>query len=381
MKILTLTHYFSTHRGGVELVAGQLAQRLAARPGTEVTWMASGVDPVPVLKQVRFLAVPAFNGLEQAGLPWPIWGPSALRDLRREVAATDVVHVHDFIYGGNLAAMHWARRMGKPVIITQHIGDIPYDHPLLRGTLKAVNRTIGRWTLARANQVIFISRHVQEQFSRFTRFGAPPLFWPNGVDHGLFSPLSAQERQSGRTAFGVAGSKGVLLFVGRFVEKKGLALLRALASALPELEWWFAGWGEASSPLHPDTWGLGNVRVFPDRSGASLAELYRLADLLVLPSKGEGFPLVVQEAMACGTPAMVAPETAAGAAGDAPLHAVPLGLEGWVEAIRGHLAGADRVLQRERVATFAREAWSWDHLAGAYHALFERLAQGPPGVP
>ena len=54
------------------------------------------------------------------------------------------------------------------------------------------------------------------------------------------------------------------------------------------------------------------MSVHRNLSQAELPPLYQAADLLVLPSVGEGFPLVVQEAMACGTPALVGDETAAG---------------------------------------------------------------------
>src|SRR5207237_9060739 len=81
-----------------------------------------------------------------------------------------------------------------------------------------------------------------------------------------------------------------------------------LAQELPQAQWIFAGWG----PLDPAHWGLAHVAVHRNLSQAQLAPLYQAADLLVLPSVGEGFPLVVQEAMACGTPALVGDETAAG---------------------------------------------------------------------
>src|SRR4029077_19092998 len=110
---------------------------------------------------------------------------------------------------------------------------------------------------------------------------------------------------------GVAPGHPLFLFLGRFVEKKGLPVLRELAQRLPQVRLLLAGWG----PIDPAAWGLPNVTVVRSPSTGELSALYQAADLLLLPSVGEGFPRSVQEAMACGTPALVGSETAAGCPG------------------------------------------------------------------
>lgn len=351
-RIVLVTHYFPAHRGGVELVAGELAQRLASH-GAEITWHASDTDAPPQLPGVTCVPARACNAAERKlGVPYPLWSISALRRLWRAVAAADAVHLHDCLYLANIVAYLAARRAGRPVIVTQHIGMVPYRNPLLRGLLFLAYRVLGRLVLGGATQVVFISGTVKRYFETFVTFKAPPLLVPNGVDTQMFQQ---EDRQPNSTMH--------LLFAGRFVEKKGLPFLRELARRLPQARFTFAGWG----PMDPDDWGLPNVKVVGNKSRAELAGLYRAADLLVLPSVGEGFPLVVQEAMACGTPALVSDETAAGAPA-APLLHEPLDLERWVGAIANR---SQYEALRPRVAAYARQHWSWEHCAERYAGFFQ----------
>lgn len=162
------------------------------------------------------------------------------------------------------------------------------------------------------------------------------------------------------------------LFVGRFVEKKGLALLSRIVAATPGIEWLFAGEG----PLHPSFWNAPNVRVFEGWRRERLAQLYRAADLLVLPSRGEGFPLVVQEAFSCGTPACVSDETAAGCTAARPfLHELPVTGNNAPDAWSKHLTepcsnlAALKIL-RAGVSEFASKTWNWDLAVDRYLELY-----------
>jgi glycosyltransferase involved in cell wall biosynthesis len=107
-------------------------------------------------------------------------------------------------------------------------------------------------------------------------------------------------------------------------------------------------------------------------SAGELARLYQAADLLVLPSVGEGFPLVIQEAMACGTPALVGDEAAAACPQAAEVVmaervGAPDTVTRWTARIEALLASpASLEAMRPRVAAFARDNWSWTQCVERY---------------
>src|SRR6516165_7590098 len=316
-----VTHYFESHRSGIELVAGRLVQELVTL-GQEVVWVASNVTPPPDGKcGTRAVALNVVNATERyLGIPLPIPSLGAIRQIRREVRRADVVLLQDSLYPMCIAAFLFGRSSRRPVVITQHIGIVPYNNQVIRTVMRVANRIIVRPMLAHANQVTFVSEITARYFSR-VRFRSTPKLIFNGVDPDIYFPVPAERKLKLRQRLGLAADRPVVLFVGRFVEKKGLHILSRMARLRPDIVWAFAGWGQ----LNPCDWGLSNVIVFSDLAGPSIAPLYQASDLFVLPSKGEGFPLVIQEALACGLPVVCSAETAdADAAVSALLSAVPL---------------------------------------------------------
>ena len=305
------------------------------------------------------------------GFPYPLWSPGSLLRLWRDVRTADAVHLHDCLYLPCVAAWAAAVLARRPVLITQHVGSIPFRNPIMRALLSVANRLLGKLMLGGPPRTVFVSSVVQRYFERFVAFRKPALRIPNGVDTDLFHPVEESVRRQLRVRIASGGEGPLLLFVGRFVEKKGLHLLQRLAHDLPQARWIFAGWG----PLDPSGWGLPNVVVRRNLAREELVPLYQAADLLVLPSVGEGFPLVAQEAMACGTPALVGEQTAAGCPEAAGLlHAEPVGAGDdaarWRARIESVLAApAALSASRSRVATFAREHWSWNDCVERYVAL------------
>ena len=94
-RILLVTHFYADHHGGVEIVAGELAKRLAGR-GCRVVWAASGPAPAKLPKGIVPLPMRACHFAERwCGFPYPLWGPAGLARLWRAVREADVVHLHD----------------------------------------------------------------------------------------------------------------------------------------------------------------------------------------------------------------------------------------------------------------------------------------------
>ncbi|MBI3350733.1 MAG: glycosyltransferase family 4 protein [Burkholderiales bacterium] len=368
LRVLQVSAFFPAHGGGIEVVAGALAARLP-QAGVALHWMAGGPrEEWPAASPGTTLdAEPAWDPLERhLGLPFPIWGPASLARLWRRVGAHDVVHVHDFLYLPTLAAMLFAALRRKPVVLTQHIGEIPYRSPVARGLLALLNRSLGALVLGRVAQAVFVGLPVQRHFERFVRFRHPPCLIPNGVDHTLFHPPPVAPEGMPR-----------LLFVGRFVEKKGLPLLRHCLD-LPGATWTFVGSGPLAPPVGPQVHLAGRL------DAGQVAQQFREADLLVLPSTGEGFPLVVQEALASGTPVLVSTEVfeAFPSVDERCVFHVELRGDKPEQALRERLsqllAEPARLREARTAAAALSRQWDWDTTVQRYADLYRGLARPTP---
>jgi glycosyltransferase involved in cell wall biosynthesis len=370
MRVLQVSAFFDAHGGGIEVVAGQLARR-SAQAGMYVCWMAGGPPEELPFASDRGLVLRHAKGIDVLertfGLPLPLWTPKAIAALWREIRAARVVHIHDYLYVANLLSLVFAKLQKRPVLITQHIGLIPFRSRVAAGLLDFLNRSLGRWALRNADRVVFVSKTVRDYFESFMSFPQTAEVLPNGVDRSRFFPTEHVPPQ-GRVR---------CLFVGRFVEKKGLALLRRCMD-IDGLRWTFVGWG----PLSPEEWGAvpAPLELVGKATPDEVARLYRAADVLVLPSIGEGFPLVVQEALASGTPVLVSHEVADAfpTIDSRCVFAVDLhGPEG-IENLRRVLSTLPKrreelAAAREHAVALARQ-WSWETCASRYGDLYAELA-------
>jgi glycosyltransferase involved in cell wall biosynthesis len=294
-RIVIATHYYPPHTGGIELVAQNQAKRLSSL-GHDVTVITSKVSPNEtsgVEDGVRVIRIGALNPLEKHGVPQPIFSPRLMWEAARAVRRADVVHAHDVFYLSSLAAGLSAWFLGKPLVLTQHIMYVPHKIGLVNAVQKIVYATTGRFLFGKSSKILTLNDDV-DAFLRGRRIAEHKIQrMPNGVDTQLFFPPSAQQKIAARKKFGLPATGQVVLFVGRFVAKKGFD--KVIAAASRDYHLVLAG-GETDEKLPEGVISLGKL---PQRE---LAEVYRTADLFVLPSTGEGFPLSVQEAMATGLP-------------------------------------------------------------------------------
>ncbi|HEY8163406.1 MAG: glycosyltransferase family 4 protein [Methylocystis sp.] len=379
LRLLMLSHYFAEHRGGVEIVADTLAKSLAEQ-NINVVWAATGGDGPSKGSEAQRLALSAWNGAERAiGIPYPILSLSAWRRIFMAAARADVVVAHDALYLTSVAGFLAARWLGKPFLVIQHIGIVPYRNPLLRALMTAANRFVAEPILAWADRVVFISELTLRHFEKLP-WPRPPLLIFNGVNPNIFSPpVDEAETLRARESFDLPKAGPIALFVGRFVEKKGLPLLERVARANPGIVFACAGWGS----LDPIGWRLPNVRVFSGLEGERLAGLYRASDALILPSVGEGFPLVIQEALACGLPVVCSAETARADAEAAPfLSGVDFETGDPESAAAAFSNALRRALAAPRDAAargaFVRARYDWALVAERYAEVMRELAKRRP---
>lgn len=134
------------------------------------------------------------------------------------------------------------------------------------------------------------------------------LVW-GSVDTEVFKPAVSDVRARTRAGYGVSDSTGVLLFVGRLTQLKGVHLIvdavARLRRANHNLVLWVIGNGEEEAALRKqiDAAGLeAGIRLLGRVAHESLPELYNSADLTIVASEQESLCFTILESLACGTP-------------------------------------------------------------------------------
>jgi glycosyltransferase involved in cell wall biosynthesis len=227
--------------------------------------------------------------------------------MRRERFA--VVHVHTPVAAalGRIAA--WFAH--TPVVVSTAHGF--YFHDLMPRWAQRAHTRIERLLCRWCTDALFTqSAEDRDTAVREGLLPADRVFCiGNGVDVGQFSVPS---RQDVRSAFGFLPSDPVVLFVGRLVREKGVEeLLRAMAEVVvevPDAKLLIVG-GTLASERDQKT-ARRVEQIVARRDLATLVifagprddipEILSAVDLFVLPSRREGMPRTILEAMAAGKP-------------------------------------------------------------------------------
>lgn len=324
-------------RTGDETYVENLLRQLAALAPTDLRFAALTRRPDLVPAGVEPIEVPA--RLQELRMAWA--APRVLRRLRPALA-------------------HFQHALPPacpcPAVVTVH--DLSFErHPSLMGRKdRLIFHTVVPRAARRAAHVLAVSQRTKDDLVEL--YGIPPeriTVTLHGVDPAFSPP--------GR------GNGAYLLFVGA-IQKRKNPLAAAQAAAEVGLPLVVAGPSRDAALVRELARRGADIRGYVSKP--ELAELYRGAACLLLPSRYEGFGLPLLEAMACGTPVVAAPDPALReVAGDAAVFVEP---ERLAEGVRRALA------ERERLAAAGLERvkrFSWEETARRTLAVYRRVLARP----
>ncbi|MEW5772192.1 MAG: sugar transferase [Thermodesulfobacteriota bacterium] len=254
-----------------------------------------------------------------------------------------------------------------------------------------------RATARKAAAVIFQNRDDLGHFQSHGLLGPAraELVRGTGVDTAAFRPglLSPEEREAVRAELGLAPGQVAACLAARLIRDKGvfefLEAARLLAARHPDLRFVLVGEADPGNPTSLSEADMAAARAAGNVLFAGwrtdMDRIWAASDIAVLPSYREGLPVSLQEALACGLPAVAA---------DAPgcREAVADGSNGFLVPVRdaaalaaalGRLAGDPALRARMGEAGRAKALAEFDAavLARQIAALYDTLAQPAPILP
>jgi teichuronic acid biosynthesis glycosyltransferase TuaC len=219
-----------------------------------------------------------------------------LRRQLREGRNFDLIDAHYF-YPDGVAAVLLGRALGRPVVVTARGSDLN-----IIAEYAAPRRWIC-WSARRADGLVAVSSGLKRRLLALGIVEDRVRVLRNGVDLALFRPA---DRDTVRRALGL--TKPTLLAVGNLVSLKRHRMMVEALVGLPGVDLVIVGEGPertAIETLARERRVADRVRLLGHLPQDRLPEIYSAADVLLLVSTHEGWPNVLLESMACGTPAIV----------------------------------------------------------------------------
>ena len=303
MSLSRVCYVLATAQGGIRQHLAMLARGCAAA-GTEVRVLG----PADAAEAMRGLPPVKFERVPIGEMPRPGRDAAAIMRLRRLLAAAapDVVHAHGMRAGG-LAAMAlraWSRPWqisgGQPAMRSPALVVTAHNAPPPGAAAGTVFRLLERIVARRADVVLCVSPDLA---ARMDRLGA------REVSRAIVpapAPEPGPGAGSGERPAGLgAVGRPLVLAAGRLTAQKGLDTLIEAAGCwrdrVPVPLVAIAGTGPLAGALA--------ARARAERADVTflgwrddVPALLAAADVFVLPSRWEGQPLILQEAMRAGRP-------------------------------------------------------------------------------
>ena len=365
--------HISSRAAGIWTVVAGMSEALNQRDSIGATVLGLVAEDTPDILE-NYNGAPAVTA--------SVVGPHAFGyapSLRQALydADLDILHAHGIWMYMSKLGRDWARRTGKPHIVSTH------------GMLDPWALANSRWK-KQLVEIWFEQSHLREasclhalctaELEAIRRYGLsnPVCVIPNGVDlpqGPVADPPPWDEETIGER---------VLLYLGRIHPKKGLPLLlRSFAKAERSANWSLviAGWdqGDHETELRELVNSLGiehNVQFIGPLRGAEKASAMYNADAFVLPSLSEGLPMTVLEAWSYGLPVLMTADChlPEGAATGAAIE-VAATSEGLANGLRQlfEMSTDERREMGRRGLALVNERYTWPQVAERMHGVYEWL--------
>ncbi|MEM3161845.1 MAG: glycosyltransferase family 4 protein [Candidatus Bathyarchaeia archaeon] len=381
IRVCIVTHLFLPHVGGIERVVYEQSKRLPLEKYEPIILTSNIYGKSEyTIDSLKVYCYPTLKAGFKVGIPYSIPKPEGLRLFLDQVKKCDIVHVHGHPYLSSYLAIKIAKKFAKPIILTQHNTFIEYgnfwDH-----AERINDAIIGRSNLRAADRIIVVSRATMNYV---LSLGADPQrteILYNGVDLDRFKLASSMKTEF-RKALKIPEDYFVALTVRRLVYKNGIDFLlesaRIATKKNPRLLFLVIGRGpdfEKISDKISEFKLEGNFKLLGFVADDMLPQYYNASDVFVLPSKsGEGLPLVLLEAMACGLPVIATnvggvPEIVNETCGEIVQPGDVLSLAETLVKF----SNANDTFNRMKVRNFVERRFNWDKNVKKLTEIYEEL--------